>query len=93
MRVPSFLRPNVPTKLKPRVPCWQSIAARLPAIDPSTEWYTLDQIAPLLGIKVSALTYHCRGLWPGHVGHWRLSRADAERLIKRVCRAGKKVQQ
>lgn len=72
---------------------WEKIADNLPARDPQTEWYSIEDIAPLLGIKPRILRSHCRDLWPNHDGyaHWRLDHSQAIRLIRRVCWAGRKV--
>ncbi len=71
---------------------WERIVARLPS-KASEEWYSLREIAPLLGIKPRSLAKHCRDLWPHWEGHYRLNHSQAVSLIRRVCYAGKKVPQ
>lgn len=72
-------------------PVWAKIALQLPPRDPDAEWYAIKDIAPLLGIKERALQYHARQLFPQHEGQFRLSHAQAVRLIRRVCASGRKV--
>lgn len=65
-------------------------------LDPNAEWYELEVVAPLLGITEHATRRHCRDLWPRTPSRperkiWRLSLEEAQRLIKRVVYAGKKV--
>ena len=76
-----------------RVALVKNIVAKL---DEGAEWYELDVLAPLLGITQHATRRHCRDLWPKTPSNperriWRLSLNEAERLVKRVVYAGKKV--
>lgn len=70
---------------------WERIAASLPERDPDAEYYTPEDLAPLLGVQRRSLYPHLDDLFPNHEGEWRMSHEQAVRLIKRVCRAGKKV--
>jgi hypothetical protein len=79
-------KPTVPV-----VPLWELIAQLLPEHDAETEWWTLAEIAPLLGIKRRALAKHARDLWPEAEGHWRLKYSQAISLIRRVVYAGRKL--
>lgn len=74
----------------PSLQLWERIVARLPTKSPE-EWYSLKEIAPLLGLKPRSLAKHARDLWPRWEGHYRLDHARAVSLIRRVCYAGKKV--
>ena len=79
-------------RLVPMVePLWKLIVRLLPSRDPSTEWYTVAKIAPLVGMKPRALLHHARDLWPDWEGHYRLSHEEATRLIRRACAAGRKL--
>lgn len=84
---PNTAQPN------PQLKLWERIVAQLPPKDIETEWYSLTEIAPLLGIKPRSLAKHCRDLWPKWEGHYRLNYSQAISLIRRVCYAGKKVPQ
>ncbi|HEX8834301.1 MAG TPA: hypothetical protein VF719_08870 [Abditibacteriaceae bacterium] len=70
---------------------WQIIAAQLPAKDETSEWYSLREIAPLVGLQPRSLAKHCRDLWPAWEGHYRLNHAQAIRLIRRVVVSGRKL--
>jgi hypothetical protein len=72
-------------------PLWQLVVEHLPEKDPETEWYNLQEIAPLVGITPRSLSKHCRDLWPGWEGHYRLKYSQAISLIRRVCYAGRKL--
>jgi hypothetical protein len=43
-------------------PLWQLVVALLPDRDPETEWFSIQEIAPLLGITPRALMKHARDL-------------------------------
>lgn len=70
---------------------WQLIAELLPLKDAETEWYSVREIAPLLGLKPRSLMKHCRDLWPDWEGQYRLDHSQAISLIRRVCYAGRKL--
>jgi hypothetical protein len=72
-------------------PLWELLAELLPARDPESEWYSVADIAPLLGIKRRSVLKHARDLWPGHEGHYRLNKEQAVRLLRRVCYSGRKL--
>lgn len=72
-------------------PLWQLIVDRLPARDPETEWYTIAEIAPLVGLRPRSLTKHARDLWPAWDGHYRLNYSQAVSLIRRVAYAGRRL--
>ncbi len=73
------------------IPLWTLIVERLPNRCPETEFYTLTDIAPLLGVKKKSLGKHAARLWPHHRGHWRLDYADAQRLIRYGVACGRNV--
>ena len=75
---------------KPR-PLWALIAARLPERAEPAEWYSLADIAPLVGIQPRSLARHARDLWPHWEGHYRLTKEQAVTLIRRACYAGRKL--
>ena len=72
-------------------PLWQLVAELLPDHDPETEWWSIKEIAPLLGLTPRALMKHARDLWPAHEGQYRLKYSQAVSLIRRVCYAGRKL--
>lgn len=72
-------------------PLWQLIAALLPAKDAETEWFTVAEIAPLVGLQSPSVLKHCRDLWPDWEGQYRLNYGQAVSLIRRVCYAGRKL--
>lgn len=71
------------------MPMWQLIAALLPSKDTETEWFSVREIAPLVGLKPRSLMKHCRDLWPNWEGQYRLDYDQATSLIRRVCYAGR----
>jgi hypothetical protein len=70
----------------------QRIIDRLPVRD-EDEWYTPEDIAPLLGVKVRQVRYYCHAIWKNHdpKSQWRLRRAEAERLIRKAYFSGSKI--
>ena len=75
----------------PTDPLWRLIVQLLPSRDPDTEWYTVAELAPLVGVKPRALLHHARQLWPGWEGRYRLNHEQAVRLVRRACAAGRKL--
>jgi hypothetical protein len=72
-------------------PLWQLIAALLPPKDAETEWFSVREIAPLLGLKPRSVMKHCRDLWPNWEGQYRLNYGQAVSVIRRVVYAGRKL--
>ena len=72
-------------------PLWQLLVTLLPPREPETEWYSISDLSPLLGIKPRSLLKHAHDLWPTWEGHYRLNYDQAVRLIRRVCAAGRKL--
>lgn len=70
---------------------WQLIVELLPAKDAETEWFSVREIAPLLGLKPRSVMKHCRDLWPDWEGQYRLKHSQAVSLIRRVVYAGRKL--
>jgi hypothetical protein len=72
-------------------PLWQLLVQLLPERDPETEWFSIAEVAPLLGIKSRSLLKHARDLWPNWEGQYRLNLGQVHSLIRRVCYAGRKL--
>lgn len=71
-------------------PLWQLVVELLPVKDPETEFYSLRDIAPLLGrVTPAQLSSHAQDLWPRWEGHYRLNYAQAVSLIRRYCQVGR----
>lgn len=70
---------------------WQLIVELLPAKDPDTEWFSVREIAPLVGLRPRSVMKHCRDLWPDWEGQYRLNLDQAISLIRRVVYAGRKL--
>ena len=91
MPTPDSSRPDAPLRSPAPEPLWSTIARALPPRDPASEWYSIKDLAPLVGLKPRALQLHARRLFPDHEGQFRLDHEQAVRLIRRVCASGRKV--
>lgn len=70
---------------------WQLIVELLPPKDPETEWFSVREVAPLLGLQPRSVMKHCRDLWPDWEGQYRLNYGQTVSLIRRVVYAGRKL--
>lgn len=73
-------------------PLWVLVVELLPSKDAESEFYTLKEIAPLLGrVTPAQLSSHAQDLWPRWEGYYRLNYSQAVSLIRRYCLVGRRL--
>lgn len=90
---PSLSLSQIVPKPSASAPLWALLAALLPPKVPGAEFYTPGEIAEVVGLRSRSILHHCRDLFPGNEGQYRLSLKQAELVLIRVCAVGRKLPQ